>query len=56
MITVPSMCGIGCYERRAVKNLSRLTNGMTVVELRDNHFYDFHHWHDTIDLRFEETI
>jgi len=56
LITVPSMCGIGCYERRAVKNLSRLVNGMTVVELRDNRFYDFHHWHDTIDLRFEEQI
>lgn len=56
LITVPSMCGIGCYERRAVKNLSRLINGMTVVEVRDDRIYDIHQWHDTSDLRFEERI
>ena len=56
LVTVPSMCGIGCYERRAIKNLSRATNGMTVIEILDNKVWEIHQWHDTVDLRFEEQL
>jgi hypothetical protein len=56
LITVPSMCGVGCYEYRAVRNLSRITNGMTVIEIVDNHIWDIHQWHDTMDLRYMETL
>jgi hypothetical protein len=56
LVTVPSMCGVGCYERRAIKNLSRITNGMTVIEILDNKVWEIHQWHDTMDLRYEEKL
>ena len=56
LITVPSMCGVGCYARQTVINLKSVTNGMIVVEMRDGRFYDTYRWTDTQDLRYEEVI
>lgn len=56
LVTVPSMCGVGCYARQAIRNLKSVTNGMTIIEIRDDRLYDVHWWADTQNLRYEEEI
>ena len=56
LITLPSMCGVGCYARQTIINLKSVTNGMVIVEVRNDRFYAAHRWTDTQDLRYEEVI
>ena len=56
LITIPSMCGIGCFERQVVKNLKTVTNGWVIVEIRDGRIYEKHDWAQTVDIRTRKVI
>lgn len=56
LLTIPSMCGSGTYARKAVANMRSVTNGWTIVEVKDNRIYEIHDWTHTQDLRHHEVI